>query len=202
MEKSKNIYVFLADNYADWELGYLLPSMATPGGLPGTDKKHKSVVFFSLEEDVVVSSGGLRVSVNKKISDVDINDIGGLVLPGGTFWENLKSSQLDELVKVLRKRKISIGAICAATGYLAEQGVLDNIKHTSNALDFVKYVAPSYQGNDNYLNELAVTDDHVCTASGFGAVEFTREMLVELNIYNKTDSDIWYKAFKYGESPY
>ena len=62
-------------------------------------------------------------------------------------------------------------------------------------------MVPEYNDESFYVEELAVTDRRIITASGLGSVEFAREVIHELNIYNESDALIWFEMFKKGVIP-
>ncbi|MGL4581627.1 MAG: type 1 glutamine amidotransferase family protein, partial [Flavobacterium sp.] len=87
-----------------------------------------------------------------------------------------------------------------ATVYLAHRGMLDQVKHTSNALFYLKGLVSTYGGEVNYSNELAVSDVNIITASGIAPLEFTKEIMKELE-FNSEYVERWYQLFKYGIFP-
>jgi hypothetical protein len=58
-----------------------------------------------------------------------------------------------------------------------------------------------YGDESFYVNEFAVTDQHILTASGLGCVEFAREVIKQLNLYNEADTRRWFEMFKHGVYP-
>ena len=58
-----------------------------------------------------------------------------------------------------------------------------------------------YRDEDFYVDDLAVSDDGVITASGLGNVEFAREIFRLLKIYDENDLRTWYDMFKRGLMP-
>jgi len=193
------VYVFLHDGYADWELGYLLPELRSPTPAPSIPKRVRSVVTFGLTRAPVESLGGLRVTPQASLGDV-ASEMEALVLPGGTFWEGFKSADLDALVLRAAKDGL-VGAICAATGYLGSLGLLDDVAHSSNSLAFLHARAPSYRGSGFFRPDLATRAGHLVTASGLGAVEFTYQLLLALEVYPPAVCEVWYRAFRHGEDP-
>jgi putative intracellular protease/amidase/uncharacterized protein YciI len=181
------IHVFLHDTYADWELGYVLPELARSG---------HEVVTFALSAAPVRSLGALRVTPEAEIDRVHDPEL--LILPGGLFWPALDDARLDALVRRCRARRAPVAAICAATGYLAKLGLLDDVDHTSNSLEFLQQRAPAYRGAARYRRVAAVSDAKLITAGGLGAVDFSYEILKALG-YPELES--WYRAFKHGEEP-
>lgn len=185
-------YVFLNDHYADWEIGYVLPELQRGG---------RNVHSFGLTKAPVTSGGSLRVIPEMGVDEVQINRGDLLILCGGWFWKDFESSKLDALVRSARKDGAVVAGICAATGYLAKIGLLDNIRHTSNSLEFLFERAPAYKGGERYLKEMAVCDQDVITAGGLGAVDFTCEILKRFEVYSPDECKQWYRAFKFGEEP-
>ncbi len=196
------VYAFLHEGYSDWELGYILPELRTPPPAPTIEKTLKQVTSFGLTTNSVLSMGGLRVTPDVTLADVDLENLEALILPGGTFWNGFEDASLDALVAEVSKANRVIGAICAATGYLAGLGLLDDVDHTSNACAFLKQRAPNYQGQSRYKEELAVDGGNLVTASGLGAVDFAHKLLLKLKVYPPAFADVWLRAFKYGEDPF
>lgn len=94
--------------------------------------------------------------------------------------------------------KKPIAAICAATSFLGKTGILDDIKHTSNDLHYLKGIAPDYKGEDLYQNTLAFTDRHIITANGIAPIEFAREVFRMVNLYSEDHLEKWFQLFKNG----
>ncbi|MDM1367549.1 MAG: glutamine amidotransferase [Myroides sp.] len=192
--KANHIYVYLFDGYSDWELGYLMPELRE-------DSRYKILTVSDTGTDVV-SKGGLKVSVDISLEDLEIDNIRLFVIPGGQMWEENQNdfSNLDRVVYGAYTHKLPIAAICGATVYLAHRGMLDQVKHTSNALFYLKGLVSTYGGEVNYSNELAVSDANIITASGIAPLEFTKEIMKELE-FNSEYVERWYQLFKYGIFP-
>lgn len=185
-----NIYVFLFDGFSDWEIAYLTPEIKK-------NEKFK-LTYFSKNGNPVLSMGGLRVTPDISLEDVVIDEVDMLVLPGGAAWENDENNEIEHLVKHQFASRKGIAAICAATTYLGKHGVLDNLKHTSNDLNYLKEIAPQYLGEKNYINTLAVTDEHVITANGIAPIEFAKEIFIKLKLYDLDTAEKWFQLFKNG----
>ena len=186
----KKIYVFLFNGYSDWEIAYLSPEIRKSGAF--------ELVYFSVDGLPVQSMGGMRVLPDSSLARVNVADVHMLILPGGEAWVIGGNREIDPLVKALFAEKRAIAAICGATVYLAEQGYLNHLKHTSNDLHYLKGIAPRYSGERNYVNTLAVTDGHIITASGIAPIEFAREVFAALELYAEPDIEKWFQLFKNG----
>ena len=62
-------------------------------------------------------------------------------------------------------------------------------------------MVPDYRDEAFYVDELAVSDRGIVTASGLGSVEFAREIFRVLKLYDDNDLRTWYDMFKNGLLP-
>ncbi len=186
----KKIVVFLFDGFSDWEIAYLTPEI----------KKNDKfdLIYFSQNGDSVFSMGGLQILPDTSLPDINLNEVEMLILPGGTAWEQDKNDFIDSFLKNLFVSGKTISAICAATTYLGKKGFLDNLKHTSNDLNYIKGIAPEYLGEQNYVNSKAVSDKNIITANGTAPIEFACEIFNNLKLYNDTENEKWFQLFKNG----
>ena len=105
------------------------------------------------------------------------------------------------LVKDAIENKKLVAGICNASVFLGMHGFLNEVKHTSNVLQFLKgYSGTNYTGERHYINEPAVRDGNIVTANGFAALEFSREILYALEAdapkkiersYRMNKSGVW-----------
>lgn len=186
----KNICIFLFDGYSDWEIGYLAPEIAK--------NNQFAIRTFSLDGKSVRSAGNLQVLPDCSLKDIKTEEMTMLILPGGYTWEDGRLDYILPLVKLSQEKKIPIAAICGATIFLARKGFLDNIKHTSNDLGFLKMVAPDYTGEHLYQQEKAYSDNHIITANGTAPIEFAKEIFESISLYDSAGIEKWYQLFKNG----
>ena len=190
----KKVYVLLFEGYADWEIGHALAELKRLGQF--------EVVSVGFDEKPIDSMGGLHVKPHQTLSQINFEDILIFIFPGGYMWEKRYSEDvMNGLLQELDKRNIPIAAICAATTVLAKAGILKGKKHTSNSLKYIQKTVPDYSDGDNYIDKIAITDQHIITASGLGSVDFTMEILKMLNVSSTEMRNIWYDAFKNGKYP-
>lgn len=185
-----NVYIFLFDGFADWEIAYLMPELRKSNEI--------NLKTFTIDGSLVTSMGGLKISPDISLSEVRASDKALLVLPGGNAWEKGEVNGIDYLVKNFYENHGTLAAICAAPTHLAEKGFLEDVKHTSNDLNYLKAIAPHYKGEDNYQSELVVTDKNIITASGISSLEFAREIFRKVNLYDEKIIEKWYQLFKNG----
>lgn len=175
----KEIIFVLLNGFADWEAAHLAACVNT-GVKPGRPVRYIAKTL-SLTQDPVISIGGFRV-----LPDYDIHtlpeDYAGLVLVGGDNWFSPEAESLVPLVeKMVRENKLVAG-ICNASVFLGKHGFLNHVKHTSNALGYLKNMAgEKYTGDAHYIEKQAVCDGNIVTANGTAQLEFCREVLYALN---------------------
>lgn len=186
----KKIFIFLFDGFSDWEIAYLTPEIRKSSTF--------ELIYFSKDGMPVISMGGLQVVPSLALTEIVPHDVDMLILPGGTAWEKGDNEGVTPLVKLIVDLGKPVAAICAATAYLAQQQLLDNLKHTSNDLYYLKAVAPAYSGDSFYTNALATSDKNIITANGIAPIEFAREIFTTLELYPEQDIEKWFQLFKNG----
>lgn len=186
----KKIVIYLFDGYSDWEIAYLTPEL--------NKSDHHELVYFSDAANSIKSMGGLQVKPNNHINEINAEEVDLLILPGGSLWEKERPKKIQQLLNQVNQAKKSIAAICAATSFLGQLGFLDEIKHTSNGLSYLKGMAPAYKGEDLYQNSLAITDKNIITANGIAPIEFAKEVFSMVNLYNDENLENWFQLFKNG----
>jgi putative intracellular protease/amidase len=136
----KSIYVLVFGGMADWEPAHALAELRRWG--------NRHVVAVGLDRSPVRTMGGLQITPDVALSEVGADAIELLILPGGDMWESgvYPRDELESLVRSLIAVKTPVAAICAATIALARAGVLDDRRHTSNALADLERHAPNYRG--------------------------------------------------------
>lgn len=185
------IYIFLFNGFSDWEIAYLTPEI-------NKCEQRFELVYFSKNGDQITSMGGLQIKPTISLDEVKIDEVNMLILPGGTAWDKGENKEIETITSALFETGKPVAAICAATAFLGQLGLLNNLKHTSNDLSYLKALAPEYSGDENYLNSLAVTDKNIITAKGIAPIEFAREIFKTIELYNDENIEKWFQLFKHG----
>lgn len=163
----------LTENFADWETALInstarlyygfYTQFATPGGLP------------------VTSSGGMLVAPQLALEEIVLDELDLLMVCGGSHWQSGKAPDLGPLLRAARDNNTVLAGICDGTRVLAQAGVLDTVRHTSNSAD--NLLQTGYAGAALYQDvPWAVADQRIVTAPGTAPVSFTREVLRSLGI--------------------
>ncbi len=185
------VHVLVFDGFADWEPSYALSQIRQTNAA--------EVVSVGMTHHPVRSMGGLTVTPDVTVEQVAPEQVRLFLLPGGDQWE---SSDIDprllSLLETTQDAGVPLAAICGATVAVARAGLLRGRAHTSNGLEYLRSMVPGYIRDTDYVNQLAVRDRGLITASGLGAVEFAREIFAELGVYADQDLELWYRMFKYG----
>lgn len=191
---SKNTaYLYVFDGLADWEIGYLSAELASRRYLNGPAEAPE-LRTFGKKRGEIVTMGGLRVACDLSLGEVRAEDAALLVLPGGDSWNDPRGDEgIAELAAAFLEAGIPVAAICGATFALARAGLLDARRHTSNDPGYLKAVAPGYRGEKLYLEEGAVADGGLVTASGLASLDFARETLRALGVMKNKTLDAWYE---------
>ena len=92
-----------------------------------------------------------------------------------------KNDAVLPLVNYAVQNKIPVAAAC---NFMADNGFLDNIRHTGNTLKFMKEQAPNYKGEKLFCKQQAICDNNIITANSSAALEFACEIFKLLKIKN------------------
>lgn len=189
----RKAYLMVFDGLADWEPAPAFCQIRRSGKF--------DVVTAGFSRDAVTSMAGLRITPDVTIEEIDPADAAFFMLPGGDMWQERSEVPINDLLHRMHEQKVLIGAICAATLQIARAGLTRGVRHTSNAKSYLKKMVPAYGDDEFYVDELAVSDNSIITASGLGSLEFAREVFRELNVFSSGDLEVWYDMFKSGAIP-
>jgi putative intracellular protease/amidase len=189
----RKAFLLVFDGFADWEPAHALCEINRSGKF--------DVVTAGFDRTPVVTMGGLKLIPDVTIEAVDPVDVGIFLLPGGDMWQQRQDERVEAFLRRLHSDNILIGAICGATLEIARAGLTHHTRHTSNSKAYLKTFVPDYRDEDLYVEELAVTDSNVITASGLGSLEFAREVIQQLDLYRQAEAAMWFDMFKRGVVP-
>lgn len=167
------IVTILTQDYADWETALLnavcrsfygiTTHFATPGGKP------------------VTSAGGMHVTPDMAIEDIDPARLDALVICGGTTWAKKDAPDISALIVATRDAGKTVAGICDGTLVLAKSGILDTIEHTSNSAENLSQTG--YGGAAHYQDQpQAVVTGKIVTAPGTSPVSFMSGVMQTLGL--------------------
>ncbi|WP_296142870.1 DJ-1/PfpI family protein [uncultured Anaerococcus sp.] len=197
----KTVYIYLLDGMAEFEIGYILQAFSMEKLLKNgsNDFEVKTVAF---EKKTILTLGGLKITPDYSLSEVDFDDAVALLLPGSSNWEDEKNKQILKKAQKFLDENILVGAICGATLAIADCGVLNKFKHTSNSLEYLTNFSKEYKGQKYYINSKSVVDRNLITASTAGSLEWAADILNSLKVYPSSKVKEFYDFYSTGDSKY
>ena len=189
--KPQHVHVAVYDGLADWEIGHLTSHVNSDAyqRQPGRYR----VVTVAAAAEPVTTMGGLRILPDTTLAELHPADSALLVLPGADAWLTGGNTEFVAKAKDFLDAGVPVAAICGATGGLAAAGLLDDRRHTSNALEYLQAVG--YGGAAHYVDAPAVTDKGVVTATATAPADFAREVFALLDLYEPDVLAAWYKLY-------
>ncbi len=193
--KQKVLFILLND-YADWEGAYLASCLQN--GIMEDSPTPYEVKTVAPTLDFVTSLGGFR-TVPDYSFDTMPSDYAALVLIGGLRWHSREAQRVAPILRrAIAQHKI-IGAICNGASFMARKGFLNNVRHTGNGLEHLRsWGGKAYTNAGAFVRHQAVTDQHIVTANGTGALEFARELLLLLQADAQNRIYLYYNFNKNG----
>jgi len=179
---ARTVHVLLPDPFADWEPSLLLCELARLGGW--------TVVTVGIDGREIRSMGGLRVTTDTVIAEVDPAGVSTVVVIGSPRWEQAPIPAVSAFLRAAAQGGALVAAICGGTLAAGHAGLLQERRYTSNDPDFVaKLVGAARVGT--YVDAAAVRDGQVITAGGLGYVELAAEVLVAIGAMPAAAKDGW-----------
>lgn len=195
------VYLYILNTLADWEIGYLTAELNS-GRFLDKGKAPISLIKIGNTVEPIKTMGGIIITPDESIDTITFKEGDLLILPGADAWLKEGNKKIINLVPELLNQNVIVAAICGATIALAKNGIINNRKHTSNDIEFLKMVCPDYTGEKQYLNQPVVVDDNLVTATGIAPLEFSYELFKIMNVMKTETLEAWYQLFKTKEAKY
>ncbi|MHA1124857.1 MAG: DJ-1/PfpI family protein [Candidatus Heimdallarchaeota archaeon] len=165
----KNAYVFLYNKFADFEISQVLLLLI----------KDYNIITVGFEEGLVRSYSNLQVKAEIAIQNLDVNEVDIFIIPGGEPKEIIGNDAYDNRVSILNEKLMQlnekgkiIAAVCGGPTFLANAGILDNIKCTASiSEDEEKFYTKSKFSKEDF-----VVDGNILTAQGQAFSEFAVQL--------------------------
>lgn len=196
-----NIYVYVLDTLADWELGYVTAELHS-GRFFKEDAPTLSLQTVSVSKEPIRTMGGLTVTPDCLVSDMVVSQTSVLILPGGATWNDPQHGEILEKAAEFLSEGATVCAICGATAALAGIGLLDGRAHTSNGPGFIEMMVPGYQGQSFYVDQPSVADGNLITASCTGGLLWAKQIIEGLGVFGADTLAAWYDYFSTGQPEY
>ena len=172
------VYVMLADGFEEIEA--IEPVDILRRG--GVEVKTVSIK----EETLVMGAHNIPVVADMSVYNMtDVNDMEGLILPGGAGHELLDASnEVHGLINHALSENIIIAAICAAPSVLGKKMILSG-KRATCFPGFEKYLYDA-----EIVSDKAVVDGKIVTARGAGAAKDFGFLLLTMLKDEKTAKEL------------
>ena len=189
----KDVHLFVLNTMADWEPGFAIAHINRP--MPGMSSGFR-VRTVGQDRTPIRSMGGLTIVPDLGLSEISPSGSAMLILPGADLWSDGSTDPVLSMAKEFVAADVPVAAICGATFGLARAGLLDDRLHTSNDPGWL--ASSGYGGAAHYVQEPAVEDGGVITASVTASLEFARLVLARLGIFSRRALEAWYGLYKTG----
>jgi putative intracellular protease/amidase len=168
-----SIITILTPGYADWETALL--------NAGAREYYHVETQFATPGGEPVTSAGGLRVTPQLAVEDIDVSRLDALLVNGGSIWTTPAAPDLGELLRAAADAGKTVGGICDGVLALARAGLLDTVRHTANGPESLPDTG--YKGAALFTGSAkAVVDGRIVTAPGTAPVSFMGGVLQSLGL--------------------
>ncbi|HYO95620.1 MAG TPA: type 1 glutamine amidotransferase family protein [Polyangiaceae bacterium] len=189
-----DVHVLVLDTLADWEPGLAIAHINRPA--PGVASRYQ-VRSVGLTRSPIRTLGGLTITPDLTLDELSPSQSSLLILPGADTWMDASTEPALAKARAFVAAGVPVAAICGATFGLARAGLLDERRHTGNDPGFL--AASGYAGAAHYVNEPAVEDGGVITASAMFPLDFARLILARLRVFSPAALEAWYGLYRTGD---
>lgn len=197
---NRNCYIYILNGLADWEIAHITAELKSKRFL--SKNKNIDVQFISKNLNSIHTMGGAIIEPDIEISKIDFKKGDLLLLPGSDNWDEINDETLNKILRDFEKNHIIIAAICGATIFLSKLDFLNNRKHTSNDLNYLKMISPNYTGENFYSNDNVVVTENLITATGIAPLEFAYSVFKELDIMKEETLESWFDLYNSKDPKY
>lgn len=192
----RTVHLYVFDGFADWEAAHAVAGIQQPQFQRAPGRFQVRTVAAALAP--LRSMGGVAVLPDLTLDVLEPERSAMLILPGGQGWDQGEHLEAAHKAREFLDAGVPVAAICGATAGLARVGVLDERRHTSNAIAYLK--GTGYGGTDRYEDVPAFSDGLLITAGGMAPLEFSVEIFKALELYDDGVLAAWYDLYKSGAS--
>lgn len=193
------VYVYVLETLADWELGYITSELHSVRFFK-KDAERVSLKTVSYSKEPIHTMGGLTVIPDCLTDDIVVSETSVLLLPGADTWNDPRHGAILKKAGEFLSIGATVGAICGATTALANYGLLDNRRHTSNGQGFLEMFCPTYKGQNFYIDEPSVADNNLITANPTASLLWAKQILEHLGVFQADTLEFWYEYFSTGKA--
>ncbi|MFE8701977.1 DJ-1/PfpI family protein [Cytobacillus sp. FJAT-54145] len=183
------IHVLVYDQFANFEVMLV-------GWMKSNNVELETV---SLEQDYVTNVEGFKVLADKRLAEVNPNEVELLLIPGGNTPSILGNENLKQFIKEVNANGNVIGAICYGPTLLGEAGILENKQFTTSVGSDEELFA-IFKGGQ-FTNDDVTVDGNIITAKGNAYVEFALEVCKKMELVKPEHLEFYGKFLKNVKEP-
>ncbi|MEK4130164.1 DJ-1/PfpI family protein [Solibacillus sp. FSL W8-0474] len=159
----KKTAIILYPQFSEYELSVAL-SILMQGNKP--------IVTVGLDKQPIRGESGLTCVADTMISEINIEEIDSIVLPGCLDIEPLLDEEdLVEFLKQVVSTETIVASISSSPYFLAQAGLLTGKKYTVGLpMEAIEMLGVFEK--ENYCSDLVVQDGNMITARGSGFIRF------------------------------
>ncbi|MES0883206.1 DJ-1/PfpI family protein [Roseibium sp. SCP14] len=174
------ITILLTEQYSDWEIA----SLAGLGrAFYGADIDYATPLGGQ-----VTSVAGLTIANTKRF---EAPTRGVVVVCGSPGFENNPAPEIEARLQQASGSGCVVAGICGGTAVLARAGLLDHVRHTSNAPGYLEKHAPAYAGGAHYVDQpSALRDENIITAPAPAPASFAVAVLTAAGVDEQAAAQI------------
>jgi len=192
-----DVHLFVLDSMADWEPAFAIAHINRPA--PGVASEYR-VKTVGVDGKMIRSMGGISIQPDMSLDELMPGKSSMLILPGSELWTEPITDPALAKARDFADSGVTVAAICGAVFGLARTGLLDHCRHTGNEPNWL--ASSGYGGMAHYVQEPAVEDGGMITASVTASLEFARLILGRLGVFSLPTLNAWYNLYKTGDPKY
>lgn len=182
VEYDRKLLLLLADGFELIETSGYTDVMAWASF---QDHVNIEVLSTAITPSVKTAFGGLTVTPNALLSDLNLEEFDALAIPGGMEWAGFfKEAYGDDFKRTIQhfaQRNKSLSAVCVASLALGHADVLRGRNASIYHSQTGKHAATLQEQGAVFLDRPVVRDGNITTSSGPGtSVEIAFELLRDL----------------------
>ena len=181
-----NSYFLLYDGFSGYEMVF-----------PAFVLRKTEVKTIGLKKGRIISEENMGYSPDFHISEVNVDEIVVLIIPGGSALQHLNdNSPLIPLFEELNSKGKVIAAICGGPVLLSNTSVLDNKKFTAGGGELPEHWQKNFVSGI-YVKEDVVVDNNLITAKGVAVASFAIAIGSKMGVFStKEEEEKTYKLIK------
>lgn len=178
------ILILVYEGFAEFEITFL--------GYVAREEKNEVVTVAPDDTPQVRGMGGLMVTSDLRLGDVEPGEYAALIIPGGTPESIFDREEVGALIRRFHEAGKLVAAICMGPVHLAKAGMLAGRPFTTSASQNYRDVFEWHRKVDDPV----VVDGKIITAKGEAFVNFAFTVMEQLGAYqNKADAPRWRQEF-------